>query len=117
MAGNSAQLQQWIEDYFYRALDWVVAADDFVVDTTLVGVAMNGLSHLVGISCKSEFACALMRGLGANVGVATREAFAKEVSDSLCVIGSLCYWGRSLCVIGEKLVCYWGGACVSLGGA
>ena len=85
--GNSTQLQQWVEDYFYRALDWVMAADDFVVDTTLVGVAMNGLSHLVGISCKSEFACALLRGLGANVGVTTREAFAKEVSD-LCLLVS-----------------------------
>ena len=85
LSGNSTQLQQWIEDCFYQALDWVIAADDFVVDTTLVGVAMNGLSHLVGITCKSEFTCALMRGLGANLGVTTRETFAKEVSDTLLV--------------------------------
>ena len=55
-------------------------ANDFVVDTTLVGVAMNGLSHLVGVRSKAEFSCALMRGLGGNLGDQTRETFAKEVS-------------------------------------
>ena len=40
---------------------------------------MNGLSHLTDTSCKAEFACALMRGLGGNLGPQTREKFAKEV--------------------------------------
>ena len=51
----------------------------FVVDTTLVGMTMNGLSHLVGVSCRAEFACALVRGLGGNLQEAARERFAKEV--------------------------------------
>ena len=54
-------------------------ANDFVVETTLVGVAMNGLSHLMGVSCKAEFVCALIRGLGGNLQLSTREKFAKEV--------------------------------------
>lgn len=74
-----SQLEGWLEDYFYRALDWVMKANDFVVDTTLVGVAMNGLSHLMGVSCKAEFVCALIRGLGGNLQPSTREKFAKEV--------------------------------------
>ena len=45
-----------------------------------MGVAMNGLSHLVGVRSKAEFSCALMRGLGGNLGDQTRETFAKEVS-------------------------------------
>ena len=75
----SIQLEGWLEDYFYKALDWVTKNGDYVVDTTLVGVAMNGLSHLVGVSCKVEFICALSRGLGANLKREAREKFAKEV--------------------------------------
>ena len=73
-------LEGWIEDYFYQALDWVVRCGDLVVNTTQVGVAMNGLSHLVGVASKAEFACALVRGLGGNLPLPTRERFAKEVS-------------------------------------
>ena len=73
-----SQLESWLE-YFFRALEWVNKAADYVVDTTLVGVAMNGLSHLVGVTCKAEFVCALSRGLGANLNRETREKFAKEV--------------------------------------
>ena len=57
---------------------------DLVVRTTLVGVAMNGLSHLVGVANKAEFACALMRGLGGNLPLPTREKFAKEVNPTHC---------------------------------
>lgn len=44
-----------------------------------MGVAMNGLSHLVGMTNKSQFTCALIRGLGGNLGPQTMETFAKEV--------------------------------------
>lgn len=76
---SHSQLEGWLEDYFYRALEWVMKANDFVVDTTLVGVTMNGLSHLMGVSCKAEFVCALIRGLGGNLQPSTREKFAKEM--------------------------------------
>ena len=73
------RLEGWLEDYFYTSLSWVMKANDFVIDTTLVGVALNGLSHLVGVSCKAEFVCALARGLGGNLQPATREAFTKDL--------------------------------------
>ena len=79
----SPHLESWIDDHFYRCLDWVVKSGDLVVGTTLVGVAMNGLSHLVGVSNRAEFACALVRGLGGNLSLATREKFAKEVKLNL----------------------------------
>ena len=74
-----SSLEGWIEDYFHQALDWVVRSGDLVVNTTVVGVAMNGLSHLVGVTSKAEFACALVRGLGGNLPLPIREKFAKEV--------------------------------------
>ena len=40
---------------------------------------MNSLSHLVSVSSKAEFCCALVRGLGGNLTTETRTSFAKEV--------------------------------------
>ncbi|XP_053400577.1 cytoplasmic dynein 2 heavy chain 1-like [Mercenaria mercenaria] len=72
-------LAGYIEDYFYKALDWVLKQNDFVVETSLVGVVLNGLSHLSHVRNKSHFAICLIRGLGGNLNEASRENFAKEV--------------------------------------
>ena len=72
-------IEGWIEDYFYKALDWVLKRNDFVVETTLVGVVMNGLSHLKNTKTKPEFVCALLRGLGSNLNTAAKSDLAKEV--------------------------------------
>ncbi|XP_052794024.1 cytoplasmic dynein 2 heavy chain 1-like isoform X3 [Mya arenaria] len=76
----------YIEDYFYKALDWVLkqtvvrnVTNDFVVETSLVGVVLNGLSHLSHVRNKSHFAMCLIRGLGGNLNEGARENFAKEV--------------------------------------
>ena len=76
---SSSQLEGWIEDYFYKAKDWVLKCGESVVETTLIGLVFNGLSHLVGVTSKAEFACALVRGLGGNLPSETRANFAKEV--------------------------------------
>lgn len=62
-----------------KALDFVIKQNDFVVETTLVGAVLSGLSHLKGVTAKAEFACALLRGLGANLNEESKLAFAKEV--------------------------------------
>ena len=82
-------LEGWVEDYFHQALDWVLKNGDLVVNTTQVGVAMNGLSHLVGVASKAEFACALVRGLGGNLPLPTREKFAKEVTLSVLSVSTV----------------------------
>ena len=74
-----SHLEGWMEDYFYKSLDWVISANDFVVDTTLVGVALNGLSHLTHVTNKPQFACALVKGLGGNLGEQSRLNFSKMV--------------------------------------
>ena len=75
----SPQLEGWIDDYFYKAKDWVLKCAKRVVETTLIGLVFNGLSHLVGVTSKVEFACALVWGLGGNLPSETRANFAKEV--------------------------------------
>ncbi|KAL3878520.1 hypothetical protein ACJMK2_030860 [Sinanodonta woodiana] len=72
-------LSSYIEDYFYKALDWVLKQNDFVVDTSMIGVVLNGLSHLHNIRNKGHFAISLIRGLGGNLSEGSRENFAKEV--------------------------------------
>lgn len=75
-------LETFLEDHFYKALDWVLKQNEFVVETSLVGVVMNGLSHMFGVKVKQEFACALIRGLGANLSPSAKTSFAKEVCNT-----------------------------------
>lgn len=72
-------LEPWLEDYFYKALDWVYKQNDLVVETTRVGLVMNGLSHMHGVRVKQQFVCSLIRGLGANLSANSQTSFAKEV--------------------------------------
>ncbi len=37
-----------MEDLFYRALKWVLDASASVVETTMVGIVLNALSHMQG---------------------------------------------------------------------
>ena len=50
-----------------------------MVDTSLVGVVMNGLSHFYQVRSRTHFSVCLIRGLGGNLIESAREAFAKEV--------------------------------------
>ncbi|XP_030632529.1 cytoplasmic dynein 2 heavy chain 1 [Chanos chanos] len=72
-------LESWLGDYFDRALDWVLKQNDFVVETSLVGTVMNGLSHLSGVRERGQFVVGLIRGLGGNLSLKLRQEFAKEV--------------------------------------
>ncbi|XP_055895255.1 cytoplasmic dynein 2 heavy chain 1-like isoform X1 [Biomphalaria glabrata] len=72
-------LSGWIEDHFYRALQWVLKQNDLVVETSLVGIVLNGLSHLHHVTSKAHFAVCLIHGLGGNLTEGSREIFAKEV--------------------------------------
>ncbi|XP_018422828.1 PREDICTED: cytoplasmic dynein 2 heavy chain 1 [Nanorana parkeri] len=71
-------LENWIGDYFEKALNWVLKQNDFVVETSLIGTVMNGLSHLHGCSDRSQFIISLIRGLGGNLNMKSRNDFAKE---------------------------------------
>uniref|UniRef100_A0A8C5PP60 Cytoplasmic dynein 2 heavy chain 1 n=1 Tax=Leptobrachium leishanense TaxID=445787 RepID=A0A8C5PP60_9ANUR len=72
-------LENWIGDYFEKGLNWVLKQNDFVVETSLIGTVMNGLSHLHACTDRSQFIIGLIRGLGGNLSMKSRHAFAKEV--------------------------------------
>ena len=72
------RLQAWMDDYFFKALDWVVMQQDaMIVETTKAGIVVSALSHFHGVSTKAEFVCAAVRGFGANFAHAKRTELAK----------------------------------------
>ena len=75
-------MSSWIDDFFYEAVKSVVQMDGYVLDTTLVGTVMNGLSQVKGAQSREEFLCGVIRGLGGNLSLAQRTVFAKELFQS-----------------------------------
>lgn len=74
-----SKLSKLIESYFNRAVQWILQENSPMVETTKGGLVMTGLSQLVGCSTKGEFVNALIRGLGSNLDIEKRSAFAREV--------------------------------------
>ncbi|XP_052360063.1 cytoplasmic dynein 2 heavy chain 1 isoform X2 [Oncorhynchus keta] len=74
-----SNLENWMGDFFHRGLDWVLKQNDLVVETSLVGTVLNGLSHLSGVTERGQFVVSLIRGLGGNLNLKSRQDFAKEV--------------------------------------
>ncbi|KAM9359311.1 cytoplasmic dynein 2 heavy chain 1 isoform 6-T6 [Symphorus nematophorus] len=74
-----SNLENWLGDYFQQALNWVLKQNDFVVETSLVGTVFNGLSHLNAVTERGQFIVGLLRGLGGNLNLKTRQEFAKEL--------------------------------------
>ncbi|XP_047450013.1 cytoplasmic dynein 2 heavy chain 1 isoform X3 [Mugil cephalus] len=74
-----SNLENWLGDYFQRALDWALKQNDFVVETTLVGTVLNCLSHLSAVTERGQFIIGLLRGMGGNLNIKTRQEFAKEL--------------------------------------
>ena len=73
------QFQQWLQPTFKPALQ-CVQLQGLAVETPLLSLVHNGLSHLVSADTKRDFACGLMRGLGANLDEAGRLKLTAEIS-------------------------------------
>ena len=95
-----SQTEQMINDYFFEAYQWVIKQNEFVIDTTLIGTVLNGLSHLHGVQEKSLFALGLIRGLGGNLNEKSRETFAREVmlSPLICVQSPVSFFSAGLSI-------------------
>lgn len=50
-----------------------------MVETSLVGNVLNGLSHFHHVRDRAQFTVCLIRGLGGNLTETSREEFAKQV--------------------------------------
>ncbi|KAJ3215292.1 Cytoplasmic dynein 2 heavy chain 1 [Dinochytrium kinnereticum] len=77
--GARGKLDEWLNDLFFRAVDWVLQNGDLVIETTKAGLIMNGLSHLNGVTARVQFVYRLIRGLGASLFTENRLVFANEV--------------------------------------
>ena len=71
--------ESWITDYFYPTLEWVLSAGNQVVNTTVTGLVVNGLTHVHQAQSKPEFVCGLIRGLGGNLTEGKKVELAKFV--------------------------------------
>lgn len=69
------------------------------METSLIGVVLNGLSHLSHVRNKSHFAMCLIRGLGGNLNEGARENFAKEVGDNGMCIHHVIFTFFNSCVL------------------
>ncbi len=75
----TGQLQQWLQRAFKPTLQ-LVQTQGLAMDTPLVAVIRNALSHLTHVGTKHDFACGLFRGLGANLDAVGRQGLAAEIS-------------------------------------
>jgi dynein heavy chain 2 len=73
------QMSSWIDELFYKSLDYVLNACEYVIDTTMVGTVMSGLSQIAGATSRQEFICGLIRGIGGNLTLTARGALARQV--------------------------------------
>lgn len=96
---DQMSLQTWIEEYFYKALEWVLIDDmtQLVIETTRVGTVTTGLSHLENVTSLPEFLVGMIRGLGGNLNTDVRIRFAKEIFQ---------WAGESPPDLGNPLDCY-----------
>lgn len=72
-------LTSWIDELFYKAIDYIININEYIVDTTFVGTVINGLSQIITVKSKQEFICGMVRGLGGNLSYHNRVTFAKDV--------------------------------------
>ena len=73
-----SSMSSWIDEMFFKGLDFVTRCE-CIVDTTLVGTVMNGLSQIKDTRSRNEFICGLIRGIGGNISFSQRITLAKEV--------------------------------------
>mmetsp|Transcript_17017 Transcript_17017/g.54247 ORF Transcript_17017/g.54247 Transcript_17017/m.54247 type:complete len:3325 (+) Transcript_17017:156-10130(+) len=73
------RMDEWVKNYFHRALDWCMARGA-AVDTTKMGWVYSAISHLKAATTQRDFCCGLARGLGANLDTEAREEFLQEIT-------------------------------------
>ena len=80
-ADVAGPLGDWMDELFYKALDWVTALPDadHMVVTTRIGLVMNGLSQLAGCVARGDFIVRLIAGLGGGIEPGKRADFAAWV--------------------------------------
>uniref|UniRef100_A0A8D8QIW2 Cytoplasmic dynein 2 heavy chain 1 n=2 Tax=Cacopsylla melanoneura TaxID=428564 RepID=A0A8D8QIW2_9HEMI len=72
-------LQAYIESYFIKGFAWVKEKGELAAKVSPTGIIQNGLSHMTGVQSKAHVCVALIKGLGSNLTIESRNAFAIQV--------------------------------------
>ena len=70
----AARLQR--EELFLKGLDWVQAQENPLVETTRVGLVLNGFSQINDCTARPQFIIGLVRGLAGGLAPEVRAQFA-----------------------------------------
>lgn len=62
------------------ALKWILSQGEIAVPSSVVSIVRTGLAHVAGVENAQQFMVSLIRGLGSNLTLPSRESFAKQVS-------------------------------------
>nr|XP_040568861.1 cytoplasmic dynein 2 heavy chain 1-like [Lepeophtheirus salmonis] len=80
---RSKSASRLIDELFFKALDWIVKKNEYLICTSLIGTVLNGLSYLTDngalIQNRTKFGVGLIRGFGGNLNESCKEVFTKEV--------------------------------------
>ena len=74
-------LGSYINDYFLKSVQWVCNEGEIGIPCSKIAVAKTGLSQLFEVGSKSQFAVALINGLGQQLQCDFRELFAQQIYD------------------------------------
>ena len=78
-------IRDCVDRYFYRCLEMVKSLDGLVIDSSIIGVVYNGLSHLFYVNCKEEFALAMIRGFGSILNIKARQQLSRDIMQLLSI--------------------------------
>ena len=78
-------IQDCVDKHFYRCLEMVQSLEALVIDSSIIGIVYNGLSHLVYVNCKEEFALAMIRGFGCILNIKARQQLSKDILQLLSI--------------------------------
>jgi dynein heavy chain 2 len=72
-------LGSYINDYFLKGVDWICNEGEISVPCSKIAVAKTGLTQLYDVKNKTQFAVALVNGLGQQLQYDFRELFAQQI--------------------------------------
>ncbi|RZC33069.1 cytoplasmic dynein 2 heavy chain 1 [Asbolus verrucosus] len=72
-------LGSYINDYFQKSVNWIYNEGEMALPSSKIAVAKTGLTQLHDVKSKTQFAVALVNGMGQQLQCDFRELFAQQV--------------------------------------
>ncbi|GJQ81470.1 btv [Trypoxylus dichotomus] len=76
---NSGVLESFYNDYFFKAVNWILSEGELVIPCSKIGVVTTALSQLKGVSNRAEFTVNLINGLSGQLQEDFKEIFAQQI--------------------------------------